>query len=210
MRRKPITDMDLPTMKVDKRLPSVPCKADTFRIISGINNLKYKTIIALTFACALRIGEAVSLHYGDVYMRDGRIRIRASVSKNRSEGYVELPERMKTLLREYANAYGKGCSSEDYMFPGRKEGDHISKGSVAAVFKKRMEELGWQDRGYSLHSMRHAHGLFYYQAGADLFQVKERLRHKSILSTMIYVQLDGELKERKSVENPFDDPRFSI
>ena len=76
------------------------------------------------------------------------------------------------------------------------------------MFKKRLHELGWDERGYSFHSLRHAHALHYYQSGADLFQVQQRLRHRSISSTLIYVQLDARLKERKHIENPFDDPDF--
>ena len=36
----------------------------------------------------------------------------------------------------------------------------------------------------------------------------QRLRHRSIDSTLIYVRLDARLKERKHIENPFDDPAF--
>jgi site-specific recombinase XerD len=76
------------------------------------------------------------------------------------------------------------------------------------MFKSRLHELGWEERGYSFHSLRHAHALHYYQSGADLFQVQQRLRHRSISSTLIYVQLDARLRERKYIENPFDDPDF--
>ena len=72
----------------------------------------------------------------------------------------------------------------------------------------RIRELGWESRGYTFHSLRHAHALHYYQAGADLFQVQQRLRHRSITSTLIYVQLDAKLRERRHVENPFDDPAY--
>lgn len=207
---KPLSNMELPTMKVDKRLPNVPNKTDTFMIINGIRNPMYKLIMALTYGCALRIGEVASLRYGDIYWKNGEVHIRESVSKNRSEAYVELPEKVRPLLKEYGKANGMENSKEDYLFPGRKEGTHISKAAIAAVFKKRMEELGWQDRGYSMHSLRHSAALSYYQAGADLFQVKEYLRHNSINSTLIYVQLDGKLKERKQIAKPIDDPGFSL
>ncbi|MCH4034950.1 MAG: hypothetical protein LKE85_13340 [Lachnospiraceae bacterium] len=59
-------------------------------------------------------------------------------------------------------------------------------------------------------STRFLTNAFYYQGGADLFQVQVRLRHRSIASTMIYVQLDGQLQERKNVANPFDGNGFAL
>lgn len=56
---------------------------------------------------------------------------------------------------------------------------------------------------------RHAQALHYYQSGADLFQVQQRLRHRTITSTLIYVQLDAKLKERRHIENPFDAKHIS-
>lgn len=208
--QRPLLETELPAMRVDRKLPSVPSKEDTFLIIKGTRNPKYRMIFSLTFACALRIGEVVSLRYSDIDLKAGTLHIRESASKNRSEGYVDLPERIRPLWEEYKASYGNECTGEDYIFPGQKQGEHISKSSVAAVLKKRLTELGLQDRGYSMHSFRHAAALFYYQAGADLFQVKTFLRHKSISATLVYVELDGKLKERRHIENPFDDPCFEI
>ena len=208
--QKPLTNDDLPLCKVDHRLPKVPNKKDTFTLIFGTKNLKHCTILAVAYGCALRLSEVVTLRFGDISFTDGLVTISEEVSKSRYAGKVELPKRLRRLLHYYWKTCCPGAKPDDWLFPGQKPGTHISKGTADKVFRNRIRELGWESRCYSFHSLRHAHALHYYQSGADLFQVQQRLRHRSIVSTLVYVQLDAVLKERKAIENPFDDPAYPM
>lgn len=208
--RKPLTNDDLPVCKVDHPLPKVPSKKDTFTLISGIRNKKHRALLAMAYGCALRLLETVTLRFGDISFTDDFVMISGEVSKSRYAGKIELPKRLKAILYDYWKEECQGSRSQDWLFPGQKPGSHLSTGTAAKVLKNRIRELGWEDRGYSFHSLRHAHALHYYQAGADLFQVRQRLRHRSIASTLVYVQLDAVLRERKAIENPFDDPRYPL
>ena len=206
--KKPLDNRDLPLMRVEHRLPSVPSKKDTALLISGIKNLKHKTMLALAYGCALRVSELVSLRFGDISFSSNLVTIRAEVSKNRCEENVELPANLKSLLKTYFYQCCRGAKSDDWLFPGQKKGSHISKGTPPRILEKRLAELGWLTRGYTMHSLRHGHALHYYLAGADIYQVQVRLRHRSIYSTTIYVRLAGRMQERRNIENPFDDPSF--
>ena len=114
------------------------------------------------------------------------------------------------MLLDYYCLCMRGAKPDDWLFPGQKAGKHISKGTPGRVIRKRLEELGWASRGYTFHSLRHAHALRYYLSGADIYQVQVRLRHRMVSSTTIYVRLAGRLQERRNIENPFDDPAFKI
>lgn len=206
--RRPLTDDDLPLCKVDHPLPKVPSKPDVMTIILGTENIKHMAALAVAYGAALRVSEVVTLRFGDISFTDGIVTISEEVSKNRYAGKIELPVRLKNILIRYWKECCRGAKPQDWLFPGPKKGTHITKGALQQVLKNRLRELGWEDRGYSFHSLRHAHALHYYQSGADLFQVQQRLRHRSIDSTLIYVRLDARLKERKHIENPFDDPAF--
>lgn len=208
----PLQRTDLPLMKVDRTLPKVPTRDEVYKLIMGTRNPRNRLIFALAYGCALRLNEVLSLRFGDISFQRMQITVRAEVSKNREEGRVELPQDLKEMLYLYYKRFRKGASRDDYLFPGvgDESEHHLSDGAAQRIFHKRMKELGWENRGYHFHSLRHAHALFYYQHGADLFQVQVRLRHKSIAATMIYVQLDGELKERKAIANPFDDSGFHL
>lgn len=207
--RKPLSNLDLPLCKVDHPLPKVPSRKDVFTILNGVKNIKHKAELAVAYGAALRLNEVTTLRFGDISFTEKSVTISAQASKSRYAGKVELPENLRRILYDYWKVCCQGKSSEDWLFPGQKPGSHTSKHTVALVFKHRLEALGWEERGYTFHSLRHAHALHYYQAGADLFQVQQRLRHRSITSTLIYVQLDANLKERSHIENPFDDPMFS-
>jgi site-specific recombinase XerD len=206
--RRPLSNDELPLCRVDHPLPKVPSKKDAMNLIIGTRNLKHKAELAAAYGAALRIGEVSTLRFRDISFTDGIISIPEDVSKSRYAGKVELPERLRKILFAYWKECCHGARPDDWLFPGQKAGTHVSTGTLAKVFMNRIRELGWESRGYTFHSLRHAHALHYYQAGADLFQVQQRLRHRSITSTLIYVQLDAKLRERRHVENPFDDPAY--
>ena len=206
--RRPLSNDELPLCRVDHPLPKVPSKKDAMNLIIGTRNLKHKAELAAAYGAALRIGEVSTLRFRDISFTDGIISIPEDVSKSRYAGKVELPERLRKILFAYWKECCHGARPDDWLFPGQKAGTHVSTGTLAKVFMNRIRELGWESRGYTFHSLRHAHALHYYQAGADLFQVQQRLRHRSITSTLIYVQLDAKLRERRYVENPFDDPAY--
>ena len=208
--RTPLSRTDLPLMRVDYSLPKVPTRSEVHRLIMETGDPRNRLIFALAYGCALRLNEVLSLRVEDISSTEMKVATRAEVSKARHEGKVELPKDLKEMLRLYYLRFRRGAGGKEYLFPGSVPGSHLSDGSVQRIFQKRLKELGWEDSGYHFHSLRHAHALFYYQDGADLFQVQVRLRHRSIASTMVYVQLDGELKERKRIANPFDGCGFSL
>lgn len=206
--RRPLTNDDLPLCKVDHPLPKVPSKKEVMQLILGTKNLKHKAELAVAYGAALRLSEVTTLRFRDISFTAGTVTISEEVSKSRYAGKVELPARLKKILLLYWKEYCRGAKPDDWLFPGKKPGSHINKASLYQVLKNRIAELGWESRGYTFHSLRHAHALHYYQAGADLFQVQQRLRHRSITSTLVYVQLDAKLRERRHIENPFDDPNY--
>lgn len=205
---KPLTNDDLPLCKVDHPLPKVPSKKEVMQLILGTKNPKHKAELAVAYGAALRLSEVTTLRFRDISITAGTVTISEEASKSRYAGKVELPVRLKKILLLYWEECCRGAKPDDWLFPGQKPGSHINKASLSKVLKNRIEELGWESREYTFHSLRHAHALHYYQAGADLFQVQQRLRHRSITSTLIYVQLDAKLRERRHIENPFDDPAY--
>lgn len=208
--RRPLSNDDLPLCRVDHPLPKVPSKAEMFTIIRSLKNLKHKAIIAVAYGAALRLTEVVSLRFRDISFSNGTITVSEEVSKSRYAGVIELPDRLRDVLMRYYKECFPTATPDDWLFPGSKKGSHISKGTPWRILKKALKNLGWESRGYSFHSVRHAQALHYYQAGADLFQVQQRLRHRSITSTLIYVRLDAKLRERSHIDNPFDDTAYEI
>jgi len=57
---------DIPRPKKPLQLPGVFNKAEIAAIINCVENLKQKTILLLSYACGMRVGEVVSLRISDI------------------------------------------------------------------------------------------------------------------------------------------------
>ena len=191
---------EVPFLRYDTALPIVPTMAEMNAIIDSITNIKHKAEIALLYSSGIRVSELCCLHCGDIHMSKSCIFI--SKSKNRSERYAVLSEKALRILIDYIHQAYRGASREDWLFPGQKPDCCINDQSVRNVFNKAVRRAGLAERGFVLHSCRHAFGLHLYEAGTDIMTIKEALGHKSLASTEVYLTLG--IGNGRSVKSPYD------
>ena len=191
---------EVPTLRCDQKLPIVPTFDQVNIIIDSIQNPKHKAEIALLYSSGIRACELCRLRCGDIQTSQSRIYI--SVSKNRHDRYAVLSHKALELLIIYIRSSYPGASKGDWLFPGHNPGEHITEESVRMVFKRALSDLGWDDKGFNLHSLRHAFGLHLYLSGVDLMTIKEAMGHKSLRSTEIYLTLG--IGNGRSVMSPYD------
>jgi len=190
----------VPYLRFDEYLPSVPTREEVETLINSFTNCKHMAEIAVMYSSGLRVSEVCRLHCGDIQVSNNRIYV--SRSKNRSDRFAVLSEKAYKIIRAYAYWERRSAAKTDWLFPGQKEGTSICTQSVYNVLKKQLETLGWQDKGYNCHSLRHAFGLHLYEAGTDLISIKEAMGHKSLSSTEIYLSLG--IGNGRSVKSPYD------
>lgn len=176
----------VPFLRYDAYLPAVPTKAEMEKIIYSMECNKYQCIITLMYSAGLRISEVLRLHYKDISF--SRMQIHISKTKNRAERKAILALKAKNRIYWHWVASGKP-DMDEYLFPGQKQGSHLSKESVRRVMKKHLSAIGMGDRGFTLHSCRHCFGLTLYESGADLLAIRDAMGHKSINSTTVYVSM---------------------
>ncbi len=176
----------VPFLRYDEYLPAVPTKAEMEKIIYSMDCNKYQCIITLMYSAGLRISEVLRLRYKDISF--ARMQIHVAKTKNRAERKAILAQKAKNRVYWHWVASGKP-DMDEYLFPGRKLGSHLSKESVRRVMKKHLSSIGMGDRGFTLHSCRHCFGLTLYESGADLLAIRDAMGHKSIHSTTVYVSL---------------------
>ena len=191
---------EVPTLRFNTKLPAVPTKDQMAAIINSTDNIKHKAEIALLYSSGLRVSELVSLHCRDIHSSTGSVFI--SCSKNRSERFAVLSQNTLKILSDYIRQCYKGATHDDWLFPGQAEGSHITAQSVRSVFQKAVDAAGFSDKGFHLHSCRHAFGLHLYESGADILTIKEALGHKSLSSTEVYLTLG--IGNGRSVTSPYD------
>ena len=192
---------EVPTMHFDEHLPTVPSRKQVNTIIDSIDNPKHKAEIALLYSSGMRVSELCRLHCKDIYHSKNQIYI--SRSKNRSDRYAVLSEKAYRLLVDYIRNVYRSAKPDDWLFPGQKKDRSISEEAVRCVLRDQLELLGMADKGFNLHSLRHAFGLHLYESGADLMSIKEAMGHKSLSSTTIYLTLG--VGNGRSIKSPYDE-----
>jgi integrase/recombinase XerD len=183
---KPWDPYQLPTRKFDSFLPFVPSKDEVATFIATLQDLKVKTMVSLMYSAGLRISEVCQLKCSDIDRAGMRIHI--SHGKNRSERYAKLSPKILSLLEMYWLNCGK---PKTYLFP-KQRNSSISKPIDTFYLLRHIhtheDRLGW-NRRFTCHSFRHAFGTHLYENGTDILTIKTLLGHKSLLSTVIYIQL---------------------
>lgn len=93
-------------------------------LIDSFTNFKHKAEIALLYSSGIRVRELCRLHCGDIYLSKKHIYI--SKSKNRSDHYVVLANRVVPILTDYIRQEHSAAAKEDWLFRGQKQGRHIT------------------------------------------------------------------------------------
>ena len=191
---------EIPYLRFDEHLPSVPTREEIDTIINSLSNRKHMAELAVLYSSGLRVSELCRLRCGDIQVSKNRIYV--SRSKNRSDRYAVLSSKALKILKAYVYWDCHGAAKTDWLFPGQKEGTSICTQSVYNVLKAQLASLGWQEKGFNCHSLRHAFGVHLYEAGTDLIAIKEAMGHKSLSSTQIYLSLG--IGNGRSVKSPYD------
>ena len=168
---------EIPRPKKRLQLPKVISKEQIALLINSIENVKHKTIIMLTYACGLRVGEATSLKIKHI---DGQRKIiLIEQAKGKKDRIVSLSPSMLIMLREYYKKYKPG----DYLFEGQFENEHLSTRSIQQVLQNAKEKCGIKQDG-SMHMLRHSFATHLLDKGIDVVFIQKLLGHNDIKTTL--------------------------
>lgn len=194
---KPWDDTQLPMRKFDTYLPYVPTRNEVQLFLDTLPTLKQKAMVSLMYSSGLRIGEVCKLKYEDIHRSSMRIHV--TKTKNRSDRYTILSQRVLDILTAYWYEYDRPM---DWLFPAKQ--DPLRPCKTAVLNRQVLEhriKLNLNPK-LNCHSFRHAFATHLYESGTDLLTLKELLGHKSINSTVIYVHLSSYTSRK--IYSPFD------
>lgn len=191
-----------------RRLPDVLTVEDIDAIMQAIDMSKAegrrnKTIIAVLYACGLRVSELTGLRLSGLFLDEGFVRV---IGKGDKERLVPIGQEAVRLLEHYIR-YDRsqldvkhGC--EDIVFLNRR-GGRLSREMVFMMIRQAAGAAGIT-KAVSPHSFRHSFATHLVEGGADLRAVQEMLGHASITTTEIYTHLDKRyLRETIQQFHPF-------
>ena len=171
-----------------KRVRSAPVLLSTEQaecFLEGARGTRYYLLYALLITTGLRLGEALALQWSDIDLKRGTLLVREGKTANARRALI-LPENLVSDLRAVR---GVGL-----VFS--RNGKPLNPWAIRKChFYPLLKKLGLPK--IRLHDMRHMHGSFLLEQGADLASVSARLGHASkafTLSTYVHALASGQEK----------------
>ena len=172
----------LPPRKSEKRLPEILSAGEISRLFAAARNLKHRVLLETAYSAGLRASELVRLKITDI--DSGRMLIRVGQGKGNKDRYTLLSPCVLRHLRDYWRKY----RPSSWLFQGQKPDSPLVRVSASKVFNAAKEAAGIRKIG-GIHSLRHAFATHLLEAGVDARTIQLLMGHKSILSTMRYLQV---------------------
>jgi integrase/recombinase XerD len=181
------------TPRQERNLPSVLAPGEVDRFLGSMDgedprSLRDRALFELIYSCGLRISEASSLCFDQVYLDERVIRVRG---KRKKERLVPFGQEAAARLSDYL-ARGRPWLAKS----GRSERVFLSQGgrgiSRKGIWKR--FDLVRKTAGVDakVHTFRHSFATHLLAGGADLRTVQELLGHSDISTTQIYTHIEPE------------------
>jgi site-specific recombinase XerD len=164
-------------------LPTVLSLTEVGRILSKVQNPKYRMCLIMIYSCGLRLSEGKNLKVEDIDSDRMVVRVKGKNDKVRD---IPLPQPTLTLLRQY----WRRERPAPYLFPSSKTNNPIDKKSFGEAFKKALQETGIdKKKKVTIHTLRHSYATHLMERGVNLRIIQGVLGHKSPETTAIYTHL---------------------
>ena len=180
--RNPDEVEDLPRPRIPKKLPDVPSREEVQQLLSAVQSIKHRTILATAYGAGLRISEALHLQVQDIDSKRMVIHIRGA--KQAKDRFVLLSPQLLAALRRY---WVEVKPLGPHLFPSRS-GRPISIDVIRRVLKATLRDIGLNKR-MTLHSLRHGFATHLLEDGTDIRVIQSLLGHSTIQTTAHYTRI---------------------
>lgn len=208
MRFKDNPTANIDTPKIPKTLPkhlSAEESVELLRVVNSDEESRFKErnycIITLFLNCGMRLSELVGLNLGDL---DRELRSLRVMGKGAKERIIYLNDACQSALEAYLRVRDRnpeGGHRNALFLSSRRR--RISKQMVQTVVYKYLDAAGFDNRGMSVHKLRHTAATLMYQTGkVDIRVLKDILGHEQLNTTQIYTHVSNSEMERAMKENP--------
>ena len=186
---------DLVRAPSQRTLPTVLTREEVARLFSVVREPRFRTLLRLSYACGLRLGDARKVQVSDI--RDGRIHIRAG--KGNKDRLVPLPPAMLEELR----AFWRTHRNPRWLFPspGKRWRERpalreqlssvdapLGSGSVQRCMRLARAAAQLPETT-TPHTLRHSYATHMLEEGVSIRLISAYLGHSSLETTLIYTHL---------------------
>ncbi|MBQ8869720.1 MAG: tyrosine recombinase XerC [Oscillospiraceae bacterium] len=195
----PVAELEVPSQR--KRLPKYLSLEECIQLLSAIEGtyaVRDYCITVLFLNCGIRLSELVGININDINGNNLRV-----VGKGDKERNIHLNQACLDAISEYMKVRPNNDAKDKQALFISRQGNRISTKVVQANMKKYLKMSGLEDKGYSVHKLRHtAATLMYQHGGVDLRILKEILGHQNLATTEIYTHIASEQIDKAFESNP--------
>ena len=171
-------------LKLPDLLPRAMNPGDVQKLLSVIGHIRDRALILVLLRTGMRIGELLALKVNALDIRERKIHLFEG-EKNSLGRVVYLSDDALFALRRWLS---KRDHKKGALFYGRGR-DQLGYSSARHLFVKYLKKAGLQNRGYTVHSLRHTFASELLNAGMRLECLQQLLGHHNIEMTRRYARL---------------------
>lgn len=185
------SSLKLARIKVEQKLPVVITIGEVHTLLKLIEKPSMRCFFTVVYAMGLRMQEALHLQVPDI--DSNRMLIHIHRGKGAKDRLVPLPQSTLIELRKYYASHRNPrwifpCEGRNHKLAPTADRP-MSDSSVQGVIKAVLEQLNWDNRGISTHTLRHCYATHLLEAGVNLRLIQKYLGHKHLTSTMVYLHV---------------------
>lgn len=183
--------LKLARVQTEQKLPVVISVDEVHTLLKLIEKPSMRCFFTVVYSMGLRLQEALNLQVADIDSKRWLVHIHRG--KGAKDRLVPLP---KSTYEELCSYWVKHRNPV-WIFPAEGRNHKLaptadkpmSESSVQDVIKAVLEQLKWDNRGISTHTLRHCYATHLLEAGVNLRLIQKYLGHKHLSSTMIYLHI---------------------
>ena len=179
-------------LKLPDTLPRAINPADVKKLLSVIEDTRDRALFLLLLRTGIRIGEALGLTLNDLDIGERKVHLFVG-EKNSMGRVVYLSDDALFAIKLWLRRRDK---NKEFLFYGQSSG-HLCYSSGRGLFVKYLKKAGLDQKGYTVHCLRHTFASELLNAGMRLECLQQLLGHQDIEVTRRYARLTDRTREQE-------------
>ncbi len=179
-------------LKLPEVLPRAMHPTDVKKLLSVIEDIRDRALILLLLRTGMRIGEALGLRLNDLDLQDRKVHLFQG-EKNSLGRVVYLSDDVLGALRLWLR---RRDPNPEFVFYGQGN-QPICYSTGRSRFVKYIQKAGLEEKGYTVHCLRHTFASELLNAGMRLECLQQLLGHQDIEVTRRYARLTDRTREEE-------------
>jgi site-specific recombinase XerD len=179
-------------LKLPDTLPRAINPADVRKLLGVIDDTRDRALFLLLLRTGIRIGEALGLRLNDLDIRERKVHLFEG-EKNSMGRVVYLSDDALFAIKLWLRRRDK---NKEFIFYGQSNG-HLCYSTGRGLFVKYLKKAGLDQKGYTIHCLRHTFASELLNAGMRLECLQQLLGHQDIEVTRRYARLTDTTREEE-------------